>query len=80
MSESPSQHLYLTMGGTHPASMSEWNAQHSHMTMGGLACHYVRKAIILIFDHIGPNPIVTSEWPALTSDLLVKKAVALISV
>ena len=24
------QHLYLTMGGTHPSSMSERHAQHSH--------------------------------------------------
>ena len=34
----------------------------------------VRKVLALIFDHIGPNPIVTSEWTALTSDLLVRKA------
>ena len=29
------QHLYLTMGGTHPTSMSERPAQHLHLTMGG---------------------------------------------
>ena len=29
------QHLYLTMGGTHPTTMSERLAQHSHLTMGG---------------------------------------------
>ena len=28
-------HLHLTMGGTHPTTMSERNAQHSHLTMGG---------------------------------------------
>ena len=28
------QHLYLTMGGTHPTSMSERNAQHLNFTMG----------------------------------------------
>ena len=29
------QHLYLTMGGTHPTTMSERPTQHSHLTMGG---------------------------------------------
>ena len=39
----------------------------------------IKKVVALISNHIGPNPIVTSEWPTLTSDLLVRKAVALTS-
>ena len=38
------RHLYMTMGGTHPTSMSERPAQHLYLTMGGSACHHVRKA------------------------------------
>ena len=36
-------------------------------------------AVALTSDHVGTNPTVTSEWPALTSDLLVRKVVALTS-
>ena len=35
----------------------------------------MKKAVALISNHVGTNP--TSEWPALTFDLLVRKAVSL---
>ena len=59
------QHLHLTY-------LSEWPALTSDLL--------IRKALSLISDHIGPNPIVTLEWIARTFDLLVRKEVALISV
>ena len=56
------QPLYLTYS-------SEWLALTSNLL--------VRKVVALISDHIGPNPTVTSEWPALASDLVGTKSYTL---
>ena len=39
------QQLYLTMGGTHPTSMSERPAQHWHLTMRGTHPTYMSERI-----------------------------------
>ena len=72
MLERPAQHLHLTMGGTHPRTMSERHAQHSHLTTGGtrpkpmskrpsthIRPHLVRNALHL---HLTMCKHVVPEW------------------
>ena len=78
MSERISQHLHLTMGGTHLRTMSERHAHHLHLTMGGrhpkpisewpnthIQPHLVRKALHL---HLTSS---CKKGSALTSDLIM---------
>ena len=67
MSERKSQHSDLTIGGTHPKSMSERPNTHiwPHLVRKALHLHPTsscQKGAAPTSDHVGTNPSVTSEW------------------
>ena len=55
------QHSHLTMRGTNTVIYVR-KALHLHSTMQGTNPTYMSKGSALTSDHVGTNPIVTSEW------------------
>ena len=56
------QHLYSTMQGTNPSCWKGSALTSDNKCQKGLHSHLIMQEVILTFDHVGTNPIVTSEW------------------